>query len=80
MPKLDSSKPLHYSFKQPQRIALSGKQSGQLGHPEMKSIAKGSNTYYSANGNICRRLSNNKTACHIGGKWYESVGIVARGK
>ena len=80
IPKLDSSKPLHYSFKQPQRKVLSGKQAGLLGRPDMKSVAKKSNTYYSANGNICRHLSNNKTACYIGGKWYESVGIVARGR
>ncbi len=75
-PILDSSKPLHYSFQQPQRKALSGKQSGQLGRPDIKSIQQQSNTYYSANGNICRRFSSSKTVCYIGGKWQEAVAII----
>lgn len=76
IPKLDSSKPLKYSFKQPQRKVLSGKQSGQLGRPDMKSVQKQPNTYYSANGNICRRFSSHKTACYISGKWQEAVTII----
>jgi len=76
VPKLDSSKPLQYSFQQPQRKALSGKQSGQLGRPDMKSMHKQANTYYSANGNICRRFSSHKTVCYIGGKWQEAVTII----
>ena len=75
-PKLDSGMPLQYSFKQPQRKALPGMQSGQLGRPDKQSLHKQPNTYYSANGNICRRLSNSKTVCYIGGKWHETVPII----
>ncbi|MEE9304308.1 MAG: hypothetical protein V3U84_11060, partial [Thiotrichaceae bacterium] len=78
-PKLESSKQLVYSFKQPQRTVLPGSQSKQLGQPSMKSITARSSTYYSANGNICRRLSNRRTVCHIGGKWFESVRIRTKG-
>ncbi len=79
-PKLDSNKQLVYSFKQPKRTVLTGQYPKQLGQPSMKSIGGSSRTYYSANGNLCRRLSNNRTVCHIGGKWYESVSIRAKGR
>jgi hypothetical protein len=79
-PKLNSNKQLQYSFQQPQRKVLSGKQSSQLGQPDLQSINSKSNTYYSANGNICRHLSNSKTVCHIGGQWRESVAIIAIGR
>lgn len=79
-PKLNSNKQLQYSFQQPDRKVLSGKQSGQLGKPNLTSIKSNSNTYYSANGNICRRLSRSKTVCHIGGQWHESVSIMAIGR
>ncbi len=78
-PKLESNKQLVYSFKQPQRKALSANQTKHLGKPDMKSLAKQSSAYYSANGNLCRQLSNSRTVCYIGGKWYESVNIRTKG-
>ena len=78
-PKLESNKRLVYSFKQPDRKVLSGQQSGRLGQPGMKSIGKNA-IYYSANGNLCRRLSNNNTVCYIRGRWYQTVAIRAKGR
>ncbi len=76
-PLLDSSKPLTYSFGQPNRKEVTPQQSKHLGKPSAESKQAG--TYYSANGNSCRRLSSSRSVCYIGGKWLESVRVSGKG-
>ena len=80
LPELDTKKQLSYQFEQPKRQVFPHNQAKQLGKPTLKDISqKNHQNYYSANGNICRRLSNKKSACYIGDKWYESTAIMAAG-
>ncbi len=81
-PALKSDKPLQYSFQTPSRTLLPEKQAVQLGVPDRDTVNRDSRTYYySANGNICRRLPNRTTTvCYINGNWYEAAAIMTRMK
>ncbi len=80
LPELDTNKQLSYQFEQPKRQVFPSEQAVQLGKPTINDIGKTNRQhYYSANGNICKRLSIRKTACYIGNKWYESTVIMAAG-
>jgi len=77
-PVLNTNKKLSYQFDHPQRKLLDKNQASHLGNPTLKDIDNNRQQhYYSANGNICRKLSTQHTACYINNNWYESRHIMS---
>jgi hypothetical protein len=76
-PVLDTNKKLSYQFGKPKRQLLTKNQANSLGNPTLKELDNNRQNYYSANGNICRKLSTQHTACYINNNWYESKPIMS---
>lgn len=69
-------KTLVYQFDQPKRQQLASNQAAQLGNPLSRNFNSNGQTYYSANGHLCRTLSSQRTACFINNRWYMSRPIM----
>lgn len=69
-------KPFVYQFDQPKRQQLASNQAARLGNPLSRNFNNNGQTYYSANGHICKTLSSQRTACFINNRWYMSRPIM----
>lgn len=82
-------KTFQYSYQNPSRILIDSTFSKQLSTGKLgtivqisspKASARLGHTYYSANGNNCRKYTINssyeRTACNVKGRWYQASSVI----